>query len=54
MSNTYEVGEVSRAISQLIGVILYGLQTIVTPEVFPTAVSYAVSRSLLREQGLCK
>ncbi len=51
MSNTHDV---SRSISQRIGVILYGLQTIVTPGGVPTAVSYAASRSLLREQGLCK
>ncbi len=54
MSNKYDVGAVSRAISQLIGVILYGLQIIVTPGGVPTAVSYALSCSLLREPGLRK
>ncbi len=35
MSNAYDEGAVSRAISQLIGVILYGLQTIGHTWVFP-------------------
>jgi len=35
LSNMYYVGAVSRAISQLIGMILYGLQTIGHTWVFP-------------------
>ncbi len=41
MSKAYDIGVVSRAISQLICVILYGLQTIVTPGDVPTVESYA-------------